>query len=113
MALTQVKMKQPKVRSISLLYLLIFAFGIALIFWVFRATPAVKPEEIPISQVVTMSQADEIKKIVVEGQWLNITTQDGTALKSFKGDIGLFDIKDLKLTGVDYVIKPTGINWWS
>ncbi len=106
-------MKQPKVRSISLLYLLIFACGIALIFWVFRAAPSTKPQEIPISQVVTMSQADEIKTLTVDGQWINITTTNGKELKSYKGDIGLFDIKDLKLTGVDYVIKPTGINWWS
>jgi cell division protease FtsH len=104
-------MKQPKVRSISLLYLLIFACGIALIFWVFRAAPSAKPEEIPISQVVTMSQTNEIKKLVVEGEWLNITAQDGTALKSYKGDVGLFDIKDLKLTGVDYVIQPNSIDW--
>ncbi|MDD5288965.1 MAG: ATP-dependent zinc metalloprotease FtsH [Dehalococcoidales bacterium] len=104
-------MKQPKVRNISVVYLLIFACVIAMVFWVFRTVPTDKPQEIPISQVVTMSQAGEIKKIEVDGEYLNITTTDEKELKSYKGDVGLFDIKDLKLTGVDYVIKPGGIDW--
>ncbi len=103
-------MKQPKVRSIGLLYLLIFAFGIAVIFWVFRAAPSAKPEEIPISEVITMSQANEIKTLNVEGQWLNITSVEGKALKSFKGDVSLFDITGLKLDNVQYDILPNSLD---
>ncbi|MCX6003259.1 MAG: ATP-dependent zinc metalloprotease FtsH, partial [Chloroflexi bacterium] len=103
---------KSKIRSISLIYLLIFICGIILVTWVLR-TPTAVPQEIPISQVVTMSQNDEIKKLVVNGQWLDITAQDGTQLKSYKGDMSLFDITDLKLAGLDYVIQPSSIDWGS
>ena len=84
-------MKQPKVRSISLLYLLIFICGIALIFWIFRTTPAAKPTEIPISQVVTMSQANQIKTLNVQGQWINITGTDGTRYtRAISDDVSAF-----------------------
>ena len=110
---TEVKMKQPKVRSISILYLLIFICGIALIFWVFRSTPTAKPTEIPLSELVAKSQANEIKTLNVQGQWINFTGTDGVNYKSYIGTIGLYDIKDLNLTGVKFVIQPNGIDWLS
>ncbi len=100
-----------KISGISLISLLIFICGIVLIAWVFR-TPKVTPQEIPISQVVTMSQAGEIKTLNVESQWLNITTTDNRELKSYIGDVGLFDIKGLNLDNVQYDITPSGIDWW-
>jgi cell division protease FtsH len=103
---------KSKIRGISLIYLLIFICGIILVTWVLR-TPASVPQEIPISQVVTMSQNDEIKKLVVNGQWLDITAQDGTQLKSYMGDMSLFDITGLKLAGLDYVIQPSSLDWGS
>ena len=39
--------------------------------------------------------------------------QNGTALKSYIGSIGLYDIKDLNLTGVTIVVQPAGIDWLS
>ena len=66
-------MQQPQSRSRTLLYLLIFACAIALIFWIFRSTPSAQPAEIPLSQVITMSQSGQIKEIEVNGQWLDIT----------------------------------------
>ena len=106
-------MKQPKVRSISLLYLLIFTCGIALIFWVFRATPTAKPTEIPLSQLITMSQTNEVKSLNVQGQWINFTGTDGKDYKSYIGTIGLYDIKDLNLTNVTVLIQPAGVDWLS
>ena len=47
-------MKQPKVRSISIVYLIIFILGIALILWIFKnptATP--KITQINMSDLVT------------------------------------------------------------
>ena len=100
--LTEVKMKQPKVRSISILYLLIFICGIALIFWVFHSTPTAKPAEIPISQVVTMSQANQIKSLVVQGQNISVVGTDDTKYTSFLPDnVNNYDVKDLNLTDVE------------
>ena len=106
-------MKQPKVRSISLLYLLIFVAGIALIFWVFRSTPTVKPADITISQVVTMSQAGDIKTLNVQGQTLNITGTDGKTYKSFLPDnVNIYQVTGLKI-GDPMVIdfQPNSIDW--
>jgi cell division protease FtsH len=111
--LQEVKMKQPKVRSISLLYLLIFVAGIALIFWVFRSTPTVKPADITISQVVTMSQAGDIKTLNVQGQTLNITGTDGKTYKSFLPDnVNIYQVTGLKI-GDPMVIdfQPNSIDW--
>jgi len=104
-------MKQPKVRSVSFIYILIFVCLIAFMVWIFRAPTTAKPTQIDLSQVVTMSQNDQIKSISVQGQWMNLTGTDGKDYKSYIGTIGLFDIKDLKLTGVQYVIQPAGIDW--
>ena len=78
-------MKQQPKRNLTLLYLLIFIGAIILIFWVFHSTPATKTTEIPISQVITMSQADQIKSINVQGQNLNIVGIDGKQYTSYLG----------------------------
>ena len=78
-------MKQQPKRNLTLLYLLIFIGAIILIFWVFRSTPATKTTEIPISQVVTMSQANQIKSINVQGQNLSIVGTDGKQYTSYLG----------------------------
>ena len=51
-------MKQPKVRSISIVYLIIFILCIALIVWIYKAKPAPTVTPISPSTLVTMSQAD-------------------------------------------------------
>ena len=81
--------------------------------WIFRAPTTTKPTQINLSQVVTMSQANpnQIKTLSVQGQWINLTGTDGKDYKSYIGTIGLFDIKNLNLTGVQYVIQPAGIDW--
>jgi cell division protease FtsH len=106
-------MKQPKVRSVSFIYILIFICLIVFMIWIFRAPTTTKPTQINLSQVVTMSQANpnQIKTLSVQGQWINLTGTDGKDYKSYIGTIGLFDIKNLNLTGVQYVIQPAGIDW--
>lgn len=106
-------MKQPRVRSVNLFLLVLFIASIAILFMIFRGTSPAKPEEVSISQVVTMSQKGEIKELSVKGEMLYITTQDGRALESYKGEVSLFDITDLDLTGIDYVIEPVGFDWGS
>ena len=104
---------QPGNRNSTIMYWLIFVFAVALILWVFRSPSAPQPQKIPLSQVVTMSQSGQIKQITVNSQWLNITAQDGTAYKSYAGNIGIYDVKDLNFTGVTVLIQPAGIDWVS
>ena len=108
-------MKQPKVRSISILYLLIFICGIALIFYVFRAQPAAKPTTLKISEVVTMSQADQIKSITVQGQNLTIVGTDGAQYKSYlDSSVSIYDITGLNLNPpVELTFQAPGIDWLS
>jgi cell division protease FtsH len=106
-------MKQPKVRSISLLYLLIFVAGIALIWWVFRSPSTAKPEDKSISEVVAMSQAGEIQKLDVQGQTLNITGTDGKAYKSFLPDnVNIYQVTGLKIGDpMKITFLPNSVDW--
>ncbi len=71
-----------------------------------------KPEEIPLSEMITMSQDNKIEKIVEEGEWLSITTTEGIELKVNIGNLNYNDLRELGLnTDVNYEIKPGGINW--
>ena len=72
-----------------------------------------QPQEVPLSQVVTMSQNNEIQKIKIDGDLLTVTTTDGKEVRAFKEtNASLYDIKDLKLVGIVVDIKgSSGINW--
>lgn len=72
-----------------------------------------KATEIPLSQVITMSQRHEIEKLEVQGEVLNITTKDGTKYLAYKEpDANVFQITGLDLTGVIVGVKgSSGINW--
>jgi cell division protease FtsH len=102
---------KPKVRNTGLFYLLLLASIAALVVFIVRV-PQPKPQEIPISQVITMSQNNEIDKIAVDGEWLTIYAKDKTELRSYIGFSTIWDITDLKLEGVSvYEITPGGIDW--
>jgi cell division protease FtsH len=105
---------KPKARNTGLFYLLLLASIAALVVFIMRV-PQPKPEEIPISQVITMSQNDEIDKIIVDGEWLDIyTKEDKTEKRSYIGYASIWDITDLKLEGIAiYEIKPGGVDWGS
>jgi len=72
-----------------------------------------QPQEVPLSQVVTMSQNNEIQKIKIDGDLLTVTTTDGKEVRAFKEtNASLYDIKDLKLVGIVVDVKgSSGINW--
>ena len=107
-------MKQPKVRSVSLIYLFLIAGLVFLAFLIFRTPPAAKPAEIPISQVVTMSQANQIKSLSVQGQNVSIVGTDGTKYTSFLPDnVNIYDVKDLNLTGIEVKFQAASIDWLS
>ncbi len=94
----------------GLLYIVILFAGLALASVFFSAPP--KPNEIPLSEVITMSQSQKIGTLLEEGEWLNITTTDGEKLKTNIGALNYNDLRQLGLnTAVKYEIKPVGINW--
>ncbi len=96
----------------SFVYIAILIGAVALATAVL-STPQ-KPTEIPLSEVVAMSQANKIEKIVEEGEWLTITTTDGKELKSNIGNLNYNDLRQLGLnTEVEYEIKAGGIDWGS
>ncbi len=97
-------------RRVGLLYLIVVVGGISLIAFAL-GSPASQPEEVPLSEIIARSQANQIAKITVDGEWLTVTTRDGAELKSYKGETSIFEIAGLRLDGVDYEIVPTGFNW--
>jgi len=95
----------------SLIYIAILLAAVALFSFLFPT--AKKPAEIPLSEVIAMSQNGEIEKIVVENETLLITTTAGTELKTFKeSNANIYDVKGLNLEGVVVDVKgSSGINW--
>jgi cell division protease FtsH len=101
---------KPRWQRVGLLYLAILIGGIALI--AFALQPSGQgPEEVPLSEIITESQNDQIATLTVEGEWIMVTTKDGRELESYKGETSIFEITGLDLDGVDYEIQPTGFNW--
>lgn len=72
-----------------------------------------EPEEISLDKTIAMSQGGEIKKFLVDGEELLITTTDDTELKAVIGNLSLVDLQELglNLEGVDWEVKPSGFNW--
>ncbi|OGO19093.1 MAG: cell division protein FtsH [Chloroflexi bacterium RBG_16_50_11] len=95
----------------SIIYIVVLLAAVLL--FSFLMPGGSQPEEVPLSQIVSMSQNNEIQKISVEGDLLIITTVNGQQIKAFK-EIGstIYDIKDLKLDNVVVDIRgSSGVNW--
>jgi len=103
-------MKPGWMRS-GLIYIVILVAAMALFSFLLPTTK--KPEEIPLSEAIAMSQVGEIEKIVVEGDELLITTTGGTELKTFKEtNANIYDIEGLNLKGVVVEVEgSSGFNW--
>jgi cell division protease FtsH len=97
----------------SLIYIIILVVAVFLFYLIMPGTK--KPQEVPLSEVVDMSQQHQIAKIYVDGDLLQVTTVDGKELKSFKESYStIYDIKGLDLDGVVVDIKgSSGIQWGS
>ena len=94
----------------SLIYIAIIIAAVVFFSFFFPMTK--KPAEIPLSEVITMSQNGEIEKILVDGDELFITTTDGTELKAFKeSNASIYDIQGLNLERVVVDVKPSGFEW--
>ena len=104
---------KPKTRNTGLFYLLLLIAVTALIIFIVRGVPQAKPKEIPISQVITMSQSHEISDIEVNGDWLNIKDTSKAQYRSYIGAMTMADLQKLGLdiTGINVTILPGGIDW--
>ena len=101
---------KPTWRRSSLIYIAIIIAAIVFFWFLFPITG--KPTEIPLSEVITMSQSGEIEQIVVDGDELLITTIDGTELKTVKeSNASIYDIQGLNLDGVVVDVKASGFEW--
>ena len=72
-----------------------------------------EPEEIPLSKAIEMSQNNEISKIAVSDDNLNITAKNGTEYVAFKeAYTSIYDITGLKLEGIEIDVEGSGgIDW--
>ena len=102
---------KPIWRRNIIVYLAIVLAAVALFSFLLPA--ANKPEEIPLSQAITMSQNNEIAEIKVEDEALFITTVGGKELTTFKeSNANIYDIEGLNLEGVVVNVKgSSGFNW--
>jgi cell division protease FtsH len=98
----------------SLIFIAILIAAI-IIFSIFFPGFSSKTTEIPITDVVTLSQQHQIKSIEVDGDTLTITKLDNSQVKAFKEtNANIYDIKGLDLTGITVDVKgSSGINWGS
>ena len=99
-------------RRSVLVYLVIIIAAVALFSYVLPGSQ--KPEEIPLSEAITMSQNGEIDEILVKGDALNITAKNGTKYTTFKeASASIYDIEGLSLVGIIISIEEEGFNWGS
>ena len=102
---------KPNWKRSSLIYIAILLAAVALFSYLLPS--ANKPEEVPLSEVIAMSQNQKIAEIRVEEDTLLITTIDNTELRAFKeSNASIYEIEGLDLAGVVVDIKgSSGINW--
>ena len=104
---------KPNWKRSGLIYIAILLAAVALFSYLLPS--ANKPEEVPLSEVIAMSQSKKITEITVEDDLLLITTADKTKLRAFKeSNASIYEIKGLNLEGIVVNIEgSSGINWGS
>jgi cell division protease FtsH len=95
------------------LIIFIAVLTVAIALFSYFAPQANEPEEISLDETIAMSQNGKIAKIVVAGEELLITSTTDIELKTTIGSLTLVDLQELglNLEGVDWEVKPSGINW--
>jgi cell division protease FtsH len=96
----------------GLIYIVIIIVAIAL--FSLLVPPMEKPKEIPLSEAITMSQNNEIDKIVIDNDTLLITTVTGEEVKTATDGLTIVDLQELglKLPAGGYEVKTSsGFDW--
>ena len=103
---------KPSWKRNSLIYIIILLAAILLFSFLMPGTK--KPEEIPLSEVIAMSQNKEIAEIEIDEESLLVTTVDGTELRAFKeSNASIYEIEGLNLEGIVVKIKESSGFGWS
>jgi cell division protease FtsH len=100
----------------SLIYIIILLAAVLL--FSFLMPGSNDPQEIPLSQAITMSKDKEISELLVKGDYLYITTFDGREVKAALGNLTIADLVDSQ-KGFGFVLpeggfeieSTSGINW--
>jgi cell division protease FtsH len=102
---------KPSWKRNSIIYIVILLAAVLL--FSFLMPGSSDPEEVPLSQIITMSQNKEIEKIEIEDTALLVTTTEQVELMSYKeSTASIYEIEGLQLEGVIVDIKgSSGINW--
>jgi cell division protease FtsH len=102
---------KPSWKRNSLIYIIILLAAVLLFSFLMPGTK--KPEEIPLSKVIAMSQNGQIAEIEIDEDTLLITTIEGGELRAFKeSNASIYDVEGLNLEGIVVNIKgSSGINW--
>ena len=97
------------------LIIFIAVLTVAIALFTYFSPQANEPEEVSLDEAIAMSQNGEIKSLIVDNEQLLITTTDDTELKAVAGSLSMVDLRELglNLEGVDWEVKPSGINWGS
>ncbi|MBI2831644.1 MAG: hypothetical protein HYX79_05240 [Chloroflexi bacterium] len=95
----------------GLTYILVLIAGVA--FFSFLMPNLNEPKQVSLGKVKEMSQNNELRKLLIDGDQLLITTRDGTELRTNIPNMNYVDLQELglDLKGVDYSIKSSGVNW--
>jgi cell division protease FtsH len=98
----------------SLIYIIILLAAILLFSFLIPGSSG--PEEVQLSQLITMSQNDQITQVTIDGDNMVVTSTDGKQLQAAIGNLTIVDLTDLGLVlpSGGYEIKSSGgINWGS
>ena len=108
-------MKSNTMRN-TIIFILILIAAIA-VFYSLSGNMKPQPPQVSLSEVITLSQQDQIKTIDIDGDKLTVTKTDGTEIITYKeSNANLADLKalGLKTEGIDFNPKDSsGINWGS
>lgn len=87
---------------------------IALLFATFILPSDATPQEISLSEAITMSQENRIKSIVIQDNQLIITDDSDMKYITYKeSNVSIYEIEGFVLDGVEVKIKGGGIDWGS
>jgi cell division protease FtsH len=100
----------------TIIIIAMLAVGI-FIFYTVTNNVKTQPTEIPLSEVITLSQQGQVDKIELSGDKLTITKKGGTEVVSYKeSNSNLADLKALGLNTENVIYQPkdnSGIDWGS
>ena len=86
---------KPSWKRNSIIYIIILVAAVLLFAYILPG--GAKPEEVPLSEAIAMSQSKQIKEIEIDEETMVITTIEDKELKTFKeSNASIYDIEGFK-----------------